>query len=211
MLSTWIYGGGLSESAHSISVAGLTALTLTQDQALHRAQEFTGALTGDCTVTFPLDSKDAGLIWYCTNSTSGTHLLIISGPSGATYTVPQGRRTGILWNGTNMVPAEASSVRSDVSIVSGITGASPTVTLTAAQAQQGIISLQGNATGTPVIIVPSAVAQYIINTQLASASNVQVQTASGTAATLNATGNALVYIDNNANGGNCQIVASTSA
>jgi len=206
MSSTSVFRKGLSQTYQTVSVASQTALTLTIAQMLNRCLEFTGALAADCTVTFP--GLDAGLEWELLDSSTGGHNLIVSGPSGATYTLPKGRPTRVLWNGAAMVPSEQAAVRSDVAIVTGITGASPTVTLTAAQSAQGIISLQGNATGTPVIVVPSSVAQYIVNTQLASATNVQVKTATGTAATLNKQGNALIFVDSSLN---TQIVASTSS
>jgi hypothetical protein len=200
--------GGLADTRVSISVAGLTTLALTGLQTLNRTQNYTGALTGNCVVTELVASGDAGLSWVITNNTTGAFTLSIAGPSGATYSIPQGKQTRVLWDGTNMGAAEIGPVRPDVAIVSGITGASPAVTLTAAQAQQTIISLQGNATGTPAITVPSAVALYVINTQLASATNVSVGTATGTPATLNKQGNAFLFVDS---ANNAQIVASTSS
>jgi len=205
-LPTWIYGGGLSESAHTISVAGLSALTLGPDQALRRAQTFTGALTSNCTVTFPLDRLDGGLIWTITNSTSGAFTLAVAGPSGASYNIPQGRRTAVLWDGTNMIPAEFGAVvRSDESIVSGITGASPTVVLTTAQANASVITLQGDATGSPVIQMPNGFALFVINNQLGV--GVTVKTAGGNATgTISSSSNKWVFIDNNPNGGNANTV-----
>jgi hypothetical protein len=199
MASTSILRGGLTQTYLAVSLAGKTAFTLSIDQCRNRSLEFTGALGGNCTVTFPIaPSEDAGLSWEIANSATGG-TMSAGGPSGNTYSIPQGRRTAVLWNGTDMVAAEFGAVlRSDLSIVSGITGVSPTVTLTAAQANATIISLQGDATGTPIIIMPSGFGLWVINNQLGV--GVSVKTATGTAATVSATSNRWVFMDTNGAG-----------
>src|ERR1700733_2452044 len=72
-----------------VAIGGLTSYTLTvangaADQARPLVQEYTGALTGACTVTLPNVPK-AG---YAQNSTTGGLNVILTAGAGATATIP---------------------------------------------------------------------------------------------------------------------------
>jgi hypothetical protein len=199
--------GGLKQTYLVLQIGGLSAVTLISDQLRNRTIEFQGLLTANCVVTFQVSAfEDSGLSWIVLNSTTGNFTLQILGPQGVGYNIPQGRRTGILWDGSNIVPTEFGAVvRSDETIVSGITGNSPTVVLTTQQANASVITLQGNATGSPVIQMPNGFALFVVNNQLGV--GVTVKTAGGnpTGAIAGST-NKWCFIDNNPNGGNANTV-----
>jgi hypothetical protein len=73
----------------SVSIAGLTTYSLTTangapDQARPFIQSYTGALTGDCTVTIPNEPK----IGWAQNSTTGGFNVILTAGAGTTATIP---------------------------------------------------------------------------------------------------------------------------
>ncbi len=72
----------------NVPIGGLTSYTLTTandapDQARYRIQVYTGALTGDCTVTVPNLSKVGAAV----NLTTGGHNVIITCGGGTTLTI----------------------------------------------------------------------------------------------------------------------------
>jgi hypothetical protein len=72
-----------------VSIAGLTTYALTTangapDQARPLIQQYTGALTADCTVTLPNVPKYG----YAINSTTGGNNVILTAGAGATATIP---------------------------------------------------------------------------------------------------------------------------
>ena len=72
-----------------VSINGLTSYTLTTannapDQARYFMQVYTGALTGDCTVTVPNVQR----LSKAQNATSGGHNVIISAGAGVKATIP---------------------------------------------------------------------------------------------------------------------------
>lgn len=86
----------------SISVAGLSTYTLTNlngvsDQARNAVLSFTGALSGDCTVTAPAVQK----VYIINNSTTGNHNIIITTGSGTTVSVPMGQTYIVYSDATN--------------------------------------------------------------------------------------------------------------
>jgi len=73
----------------SVSIAGLTTYSLTTangapDQSRPFIQSYTGALTGNCTVTIPNEPK----IGWAQNSTTGGFNVILTAGAGTTATVP---------------------------------------------------------------------------------------------------------------------------
>ena len=75
----------------TVSVAGQSTYTLSTnngaaDQARPLLQVYTGALTGDCTVTVPNVPK----IGYAQNNTTGGHNIILTAGAGTTATIPPG-------------------------------------------------------------------------------------------------------------------------
>tara|TARA_R110000868_G_scaffold44815_6_gene149267 strand:+ start:4257 stop:6908 length:2652 start_codon:yes stop_codon:yes gene_type:complete len=85
-----------------INIAGLSAYTLTSfngipDEARNAVLEFTGALSGNCTVTAPAVPKS----YFIQNSTTGGHSIIITTGSGSTVTIPSGQVFNVYSDGTN--------------------------------------------------------------------------------------------------------------
>lgn len=79
--------GAVGEIA--VSIAGLTTLTLSTannsaDQARYLAQNYTGALTGNCTVTMP----NVNRVGWAVNSTTGGHNVILTTGGGTNATIP---------------------------------------------------------------------------------------------------------------------------
>jgi hypothetical protein len=73
----------------AVAIGGQTAVTLTTangaaDQARPLVQNYTGALTGACTVTLPNVPK----IGYAQNSTTGGFNVILTAGAGTTATIP---------------------------------------------------------------------------------------------------------------------------
>lgn len=83
---------------YSLSVTGSADVTLTAIEASCRHQEYTGVLTGDIDVIFPLR---AGGEWIVFNNTTGAFTLTVKGAAGTGYVVPQGDRKLILCDGTD--------------------------------------------------------------------------------------------------------------
>lgn len=86
----WTYVDQAVAGSVSISINGLTTYTLTadgssSDQARYAALVFTGALSGDCTVTLPSVAKGFG---WVSNQTSGSHNVILTCGGGQNLTVP---------------------------------------------------------------------------------------------------------------------------
>ena len=74
-----------------LDVSASVNVTLTPIQASSIVQEYSGALTGNITVFFPIATNN----WFIKNNTTGPHTLSVqlaglAGPVGATYVVPQG-------------------------------------------------------------------------------------------------------------------------
>jgi len=91
----------------SLSVAGNSNVTLTAnsgaaDQARNAAFIFTGALTGDITVFWPVSPR--GGVFSVYNNTSGAHTLTcaVTGTPGTTVAVPQGGTLTLVSDGTNI-------------------------------------------------------------------------------------------------------------
>jgi len=86
----------------AISIAGLTTYTLTNyngvsDESRNAVISFTGALSGDCTVTTPAVQKT----YIINNATTGGKNVIMTTGSGSTVTVPNGATYLIYSDGTN--------------------------------------------------------------------------------------------------------------
>jgi hypothetical protein len=177
-------GGPLSGYVQ-VNVAGLASLALNTSQMLRRTIEFVGLLTQNCTVTWGVAlPDDQGLMWEVVNSTTGAFSVTCAGPVGAGYQVPQASSSGIMMTAGGFQPTElGAALRSDPLIISGITGVSPTVVLTAAQAAFTLIILQGNATGSPVLQCPNRVGLFAVANE--TAGNVTVKNAAGTGNTIN--------------------------
>ena len=92
----------------TVSVAGQSTYTLSTnngaaDQARPLLQVYTGALTGDCTVTVPNVPK----IGYAQNNTTGGHNIILTAGAGTTATIPPGG-AWYLWSSDGSTNASRS-------------------------------------------------------------------------------------------------------
>ena len=81
----------------TISVAGLTTYTLTSyngvsDQSRNAVLSFTGALSGNCTITAPAVQK----VYIINNATTGGYNIVMSTGSGSTVSVPMGQTLSLI-------------------------------------------------------------------------------------------------------------------
>ena len=82
--------------------AGTIALTLPQYQPPNI--EFTGTLSGNLVYALP---SGIGGLWSVSNGTTGTFTLTFAVTGGGTYLLPQGQRSFIVCDGTNLSLAQA--------------------------------------------------------------------------------------------------------
>ena len=98
-------GFELAKSSYaSISVAGSSNVALTQLQASNPFLEFTGILTGNIEVQFPI-TNNSGKLYLLKNSTTGSFTLTVIGTSGTGVVLPQSGVGLFSHDGTNMVAA----------------------------------------------------------------------------------------------------------
>ena len=86
----------------AISVAGLTTYTLTNlngvsDEARNAVLSFTGALSGNCTVTAPAVNK----VYIVNNATTGGYSIVMTTGAGTTVAVPAGQTYIVYSDSTN--------------------------------------------------------------------------------------------------------------
>lgn len=80
---------GLNLGAVSVPIGGSGTVALTMAQCQLHAIRFTGALTGNRTVTLPQANGGAGRVHTLVNATTGTHLLRVEGYAGGVcYLLP---------------------------------------------------------------------------------------------------------------------------
>lgn len=122
----WTLGFGQNQFAVTSSldktVAGSANVTLTNIEASSLIQNYTGALTGNITVFFPVTTN----YWFVNNATSGPHTLSVQivGPLGTPYVVPQGSSQIFYSDGMSMFPIPTSiNLAFPLPIPSGGTGA----------------------------------------------------------------------------------------
>lgn len=93
---------------HSIltkSVAGGTDVTLTSAEASYETISLTGLLTADIDVVVPNGPRE----WLIYNNTTGAFKLTVKTAAGTGYTIPQGRRTNVIADGTNVIRSETDT------------------------------------------------------------------------------------------------------
>lgn len=107
----------------ALSIAGDTALTLTAAQASAQVIQFTGALTGACTVTLP----NALFFGWAQNATTGGFNVILTAGAGTTVTLPP---NGQLYfytadGATNVAPAGFSlGIPASLTVTGAVTAGS---------------------------------------------------------------------------------------
>lgn len=84
-----------------LSVAGSSDVTLTTSQARHAWHEYNGALTGNINVIVPTKDK----LYHVYNNTSGSYTLTVKTSAGTGIEVPQGYKTALYCDGTNVIEA----------------------------------------------------------------------------------------------------------
>jgi hypothetical protein len=85
----------------SKSVAGAAAtFTLTPDEARCHTITFTGTITGNIIVTFPLGSESGG-IWCFRNATTGAFTLTVKGGVGSGIAITSAKKVIMAWIGTD--------------------------------------------------------------------------------------------------------------
>lgn len=110
------FRGGLLPRELTLSVAGSADVTLTDTQAKYKVHTYTGLLTGDIEIVFPVLEEDAGLIWTIDNTTTGAQTLGVRDADGAALTIPQGACVPVLWNGATMEFADSGQLTLDADI-----------------------------------------------------------------------------------------------
>lgn len=85
----------------SRSVAGNSNVTLTQTEANNLELVFTGAVSGDITISISLSS--APRAWLAINNTTGGYKLTLKGSSGSGVVLPEGAAIWVYHNGTDIL------------------------------------------------------------------------------------------------------------
>lgn len=100
------YGFGFGQNqfstvtVYAVDVSGNSNVTLTNSQSSSLVQEYSGMLTGNITVFFPVFPNN----WYISNQTSGPYTLSVqlAGPLGTAISITQGTNKIVYSNGTSM-------------------------------------------------------------------------------------------------------------
>jgi hypothetical protein len=163
--SAWFYSDGtnyfsmgLGQAVNSvfdfivINVSGTGNYTLAGAELNRIANEFIGVLTGNRSIIVPASVQQ----YWVDNETTGAFTLTVKTLSGTGVVVPQGQRTILYCNGTDVINAETLLVSTPVSVVQGGTGLTSVT--------QGDM-LYGSAANTYSLLAKSATAtRYISNT-----------------------------------------------
>jgi len=132
-----------------IDVSGSGTYTLTGSELNRVAYRFTGALTGNRTVTVPATVQQ----YWVDNQTTGAYTFKIEAVGGSNFfEVSQGERAILYCDGTDILNATTQGVSFPIAVNQGGTGA---VTAGAA-----LINLGGTATGTALFTAASQAAAW---------------------------------------------------
>lgn len=102
----------------SMDVAGTGDLVLSGAQLNRIAYQFTGVLTGNRNIIVPAVVQQ----YWVNNATTGAFTLTVKTAAGTGVTIPQGRRSILYCDGTNVVNAETLLVSTPVQVPDGGTG-----------------------------------------------------------------------------------------
>jgi len=89
------------------SVAGAVDVTLRADETAHKTIQFSGAITANINVIFPLGAENRG-VWHFENTTSGAFTVTVKGEIGTGIVITQGTRQVAAWTGADFVPWTAA-------------------------------------------------------------------------------------------------------
>lgn len=115
---------GLGQAVNSvfdfiaINVSGTGDYTLAGAELNRIAYEFIGILTGNRAIIVPASVQQ----YWCDNETSGAFTLTVKTAAGTGIVVPQGQRTILYCNGTDVIHAETFIVSTPVDATQGGTG-----------------------------------------------------------------------------------------
>lgn len=89
------------------SVAGAVDVTLSPDEAKNAAIQFSGAITANINVNFPLGVLN-GRVYCLENTTTGAFTVTVRGQVGSGVVLTQGTRRIFVWTGADFVPWTAA-------------------------------------------------------------------------------------------------------
>jgi hypothetical protein len=92
------------------SVAGSSDVTLTMDECLATALEFTGAITANISVIFPLIAQNVGKRFRLKNSTSGAFTLTPKVTSQTGFVLERGEVVEAVFNGTDLYRSQLAKI-----------------------------------------------------------------------------------------------------
>lgn len=109
------------------NVGGNTNVTLSASEATRNIQQYSGVLTGNITVFFPVEANE----WTIYNNTTGAFTLSVqlAGPTGSSNIIPQSNTQIYYSDGTTMRVAPSIFTGSTMSFANGTAGA-PSISFT---------------------------------------------------------------------------------
>jgi hypothetical protein len=109
------------------SVAGNTNVTLSASEATRNIQQYSGVLTGNITVFFPVEANE----WTIYNNTTGPFTLSVqlAGPTGSSHIIPQSNTQIYYSDGTTMRVTPSVFTGSTITFADG-TSAEPSIAFT---------------------------------------------------------------------------------
>jgi len=98
------------ETYLAVSVAGGTDTTLTMEQCLATALEFTGAITANKAVIFPLIEQNVGKRFRIKNSSSGAFTVTPKVTSQTGFVLERGENVDAVFNGTDLYRTQMAKI-----------------------------------------------------------------------------------------------------
>lgn len=108
MVNLGAFRGRSQETFLEKDVGGAADINLTAPEASNKVLKFTGTLTANINVRFPV--FDAGLTWLIQNATSGAFTLTVRTQTGSGVAVTQGQVKEVYSDGVDLRTAESSGV-----------------------------------------------------------------------------------------------------
>jgi hypothetical protein len=185
MLQSSVIDTGINRGRHrggrsTLNVAGAANISLDADWLTLDEIVYTGALTGDITITLPVYADLAGWSIRINNQSTGLFVISTAAPSGVgasqPITIPQGRREILSWNGVTLESSQDGAVLHEQAVITGITTAG--VTLSNRQYKCGHITLQGTPGGAFNVIVRQSPALFVFDNETDGIAT--IKTAAGT-------------------------------
>lgn len=141
-----VLSGPAQQTGFSKSVAGNSNVQLFGDEARHGTLTFTGALTGNISVTLPVSALNVGQQWRVLNNTSGAFTLTVKGATGSGVVVIQGSQADLRWTGSDFEDVGGGTYSSPV-VLTAEAAAQVPLTINAHASQSGNLLLIQEADG----------------------------------------------------------------